>query len=725
MQADRFRIQFKSIRFFLIVALGILWSGQIDNRAEGATLPQDKNARTSQNAKASQEAQINDIDSDPNRPFRTRIQMPEFPRDTRWLNTGGPLRMKDLRGKFVLFDFWTYCCINCIHVLPELKKLEKKYPNELVVIGVHSAKFETEKDSKNITEAILRYEIAHPVINDSDHKIWNSFQVSSWPTMLLVDPDGKAVWMKGGETKFETLDELLKNAIPYYRKKKILDDSPILIDIQANRTKDTPLRFPGKVLADEKNNRLFIADSNHNRIVVCGKDGEVQNIIGSGQIGRKDGGYDQATFDHPQGMALVGETLYVADTENHMLRKVDLAKKVVTTIAGTGVQSSSGFPGLEKVRRGADLPDRWVGPPKTTALNSPWALFVHKNDLFIAMAGPHQIWKMPLDESEIGLYAGNGREDIVDGPLAPKQPYMTGFSSFAQPSGLAADENWLYVADSEGSSIRAVPFDPKKGVKTVVGTASLPINRLFSFGDVDGKRDVVKLQHALGVVHRDGKLYITDTYNNKVKVVDAKTGETRTLAGTGKPGKSDSESTFDEPAGLTLLGDSLYVADTNNHLIRKVNIETGKVSTLIVKGLKPPVKQKAPMPTFVDAKRAKSKPLKVTPKDGKVTINIELKFAKGWKINTLAPQSIYPSNLEGDALPASATEKSISVAKPSNKISIDLVVSKSGTIQLGSYVYFCQSGGEGICKVEEVAFEIPLEVVENAAPEVSVSTTVN
>ena len=93
-------------------------------------------------------------------PFTQRYPAPEFPADLDWLNTSGPLRMQDLRGKFVLLDFWTYCCINCMHILPELKELERAYGNELVVIGVHSAKFDTEKTSQNIAEAILRYEIA-------------------------------------------------------------------------------------------------------------------------------------------------------------------------------------------------------------------------------------------------------------------------------------------------------------------------------------------------------------------------------------------------------------------------------------------------------------------------------------------------------------------------------------------------------------------------------------
>ncbi len=197
------------------------------------------------------------------------------------------------------------------------------------------------------------------------------------------------------------------------------------------------------------------------------------------------------------------------------------------------------------------------------------------------MAGPHQIWRMKLDGTAIGVYAGNGREDIIDGPLAPRRPYQLGFSSFAQPSGLASDGQWLYVADCEGSSIRAVPLDSSKRVRTVVGTAELPRARLFTFGDVDGVPPQVRLQHPLCVAFYRQKLYVADTYNHKIKTVDPASGETRTLAGTGQAGRGDDPAEFNEPAGLSAAGGKLFVADTNNHLIRVIDLDEGnRVSTL-------------------------------------------------------------------------------------------------------------------------------------------------
>ncbi len=659
-------------------------------------------------------------------PFAHRIPTPDFPKDMEWLNTSGPLRMSDLRGKFVLFDFWTYCCINCMHVLPELKKLEKAYPNELVVIGVHSAKFETEQDAENIKEAILRYEIEHPVVNDNQHVIWNAYGVRSWPTILMIDPEGNAVWGRSGEFKFEQIDALLKRALPYYREKGVLDATPLRFDLLAHRQEATPLRFPGKVLADEAGNRLFIADSNHNRIVVTNLAGQLQDIIGSGALGANDGDYEQATFDHPQGMALHGETLYVADTENHLLRKVDLQGKKVTTIAGIGEQSRSGWPGLEKLGPFDPPPERWSGKPAQTALSSPWALWVHEQDLYIAMAGPHQIWKMPLDESEIGPYAGNGREDIVDGPLLPKIPYEEGYASFAQPSGLTSDGQWLYVADSEGSSIRAVPFDPAGEVKTVVGTAHLEFGRLFEFGDVDGQGEAVRLQHVLGVTHHDGKLYLADTYNNKIKELDLASKSVKTIAGHQDETNDPEQKAFDEPAGIAYAGGKLYVADTNHHRIRTIDLSQNyAVATLEIQGLTPPAPVDTPQaPAFVGVERVVTPLAAVKPKDGKISLRVNLELPAGWKINALAPNGYrVEANEDSGPVDRAALGKMTRLQEPSAQFTIELPVTGEGkdSLDVGVTFYYCQEGGEGLCKVGNAAWSVPLEVSAAGQDAVEVS----
>jgi sugar lactone lactonase YvrE/thiol-disulfide isomerase/thioredoxin len=656
-------------------------------------------------------------------PFPRRMAVPDLSGGVDWINTAGPLELKDLRGKFVLLDFWTYCCINCMHILPELKKLEESFPNELVVIGVHSAKFENEEDSKNITEAVLRYEIKHPVVNDAKHAIWDRFGIRSWPTAILIDPEGKAVYGRSGEFKANEFATLLKQAIPYYRKKGTLDETPLRFDLAAEGAADTPLRFPGKVLADEPGERLFIADSNHNRIVIADFEGALVDVIGSGALGTTDGEFSAATFNHPQGMALNGDTLYVADTENHMLRKVDLVKRRVTTIAGDGHQAQA-WPGMVANPAAAAeqaLPARFAGPPRTTELNSPWDLQIHGDDLYIAMAGPHQIWKMPLDESEISIYAGNSREDIVDGPLVPSEPYEAGYASFAQPSGLAADKQWLYVADSEGSSLRAVPFDPSKRVRTVIGTADLPAGRLFAFGDHDGSGRTVRLQHPLGIALNDGTLYIADTYNNKIKAVNLAKKSVRTIVGTGKPGHEDDPASFDEPAGLSVAGNKLYVADTNNHLIRTVDLgDNDRVATFEIRGLSPP--RPATAATVTPASRGQEvriDPISLKPADGLVWLKAALKLPAGYKINPIAPMRYkLTSPASTGPVDRAALGRSTKVDPPAAEFQIELPLAKSEgeeTIEATLDYYYCRDGAEGVCKAGRVTWLVPLTIAATAS----------
>ncbi len=642
-------------------------------------------------------------------PFSRRYQAPALDGNVEWINTAGPIDLRQLRGKFVLLDFWTYCCINCMHILPELKKLEHAYPNEIVVIGVHSAKFENEQDTKNIREAIARYEIEHPVINDARHEIWNKYEVQSWPTLCVIDPEGKLVIRSSGEIDFQTLDSFFKRVMPYYRQNGLIKPSPPPpTGASAGfKSPETPLRFPGKLLADEASDRLYIADSNHNRIVVTQLDGTLVETIGSGQIGANDGSYAEATFDHPQGLALDKHSLYVADTENHLLRKVDLAKKQVTTIAGTGKQAR---PAIDEFIEGAG-PGKLVYRPLKSPLNSPWALWLQGRDLYIAMAGPHQIWKLSLARNQIGPFAGNGREDIVDGAHLPSAPYGVG-SSFAQPSGLTSDGKLLYVADSEGSSIRAVPFNPTLPVQTVVGTSWSPVGRLFLFGDVDGQGQQVRLQHALGVLYHDGLLYVADTYNNKIKIVDPKHATSTTLAGTGEPGAKNDPPQFDEPTGLAYAAGKIYVADTNNHAIRTIDLKhDNKVQTLEIKGLEPPARPKV-KPSFPDAAIVQLDGVKLKPDAGKVKLQVALKLPEGYKINPLAPLR-YLVESTGSTGPINPAALGVltSVEQPAADFTIDLpatATSGSETLRVSLAYYYCQDGSEGVCKVGSVTWNVPL-----------------
>ena len=456
-----------------------------------------------------------------------------------------------------------------MHIFPQLRKLEQKYADELAVIGVHSAKFPNEKYADNVLLAAQRYELKHPIVNDAEFQVWRQYACRAWPTLMFVDPAGKVIGKHEGELPYDAFDDLLGRMIAEFDAKEMIDRRPL--NINPDAVPDTALAFPGKVLAHGPGNRLFIADTNHNRIVITDLDGAVQAVIGSGAEGFADGSYAAAAFNHPQGMELAGDTLYIADTENHAIRRVNLAAGTVDTIAGTGAQGHN--------RQAA-------GPGRQVALSSPWDLAHHEGRLYIAMAGSHQLWRLSLADGVVCPHAGTGGENIDNGPLAT--------ATLAQPSGITLGQDRgghaiLYFADSETSSIRSAGIDPVTGrVATLVGID------LFAFGDRDGVEHHVRLQHPIGIEWHQGALFIADTYNHKIKKVLPLTRSVQTLLGSGAVGRHDGpgkQATFSEPSGLSfaVFADGrpplLYIADTNNHAIRVADPAADAVWTLELTGL--------------------------------------------------------------------------------------------------------------------------------------------
>jgi DNA-binding beta-propeller fold protein YncE len=506
------------------------------------------------------------------------IPAPSLDGAAEWLNVAAPIDLAQLRGKVVLLDFWTYGCINCMHILRDLKTLQERFADELVVIGVHSPKFTNERSAENLKRILIRYEIEHPVANDADHQIWRRYGVQFWPTRVIIDPAGNVVGTALGEGNLEGFANAIRTVIRVFDDPStpLPDGSPatslragrinrarLPLDLERYRHADRPLLYPGKILADRETDRLFIADSNHNRIVVTSLVGRVIDTVGSGLQGDGDGIFSQARFYRPQGLALDPSTplpdgspatslragdglLYVADTGNHQIRVIDFQARTVHTL---------------------DI----------ARLNSPWDLALKTGILIVAMAGPHQIWVIDLLHDQAYPYAGTGEEDRRDGAV--------GEAAFAQPSGLAIDRDTLFVADAESNTIRSVALPPSNLVTTVAG------GNLFDFGDRDGAGDHARLQHPLGVAMYDGRVVIADTYNHKIKMLDPASGEVTTIAGTGQPGHVDgaaSRAQFYEPGGVAVAGHIAYIADTNNHAVRTIDLRSSTVATLTLEGLAPP-----------------------------------------------------------------------------------------------------------------------------------------
>lgn len=532
---------------------------------------------------------------------RPAIKCPDFAKGSDWINSG-PLSLQgQLSGKIVLLDFFTYCCINCQHVLPKLRALEEKYGSDgsggVVVVGVHSAKFSAERETANIAAAVDRYGVKHPVINDEDMSLWNSLGISSWPTLALVGPKGNVLAIWSGERQEEDIDNILAAATDFYAD--ILDHKPLPV-VPASATASvigrnqkqllaSVLRYPGKITVSSDGASLFVADSGNHRIIqVDAATANVTRTFGSGQSGLKDSsrGTD-AEFHTPQGIALYSNdrVLFVADTETHTVRAIDMNTGAVVTIGGNGEQGFDYMGG----RAGTDQP-----------LSSPWDVEVADDYLYVAIAGTHQLWRLPLSsltksEGTVNImalakipwevFSGSGRE-------LEKNSSVGRTAGWAQPSHLSISptQNALFVADSESSSIRTIDVTSSKHpTRTIAGGDGLIPENLFAFGDKEGRGSQAKFQHPLAVCAdlstNGNRVFVADSYNHRIKVVDTDSGVASNFCGSGKPGFKDGteqNAMFWEPAGLAMSpdGSKLYVADTNNSAIRVIDIASRKVSTL-------------------------------------------------------------------------------------------------------------------------------------------------
>jgi hypothetical protein len=439
-----------------------------------------------------------------------------------------------------------------------LGQLEERYSTEVVVIGIHSPKYTAEKDPTGVRAAVERNRIRHPVLNDPEMQVWDSYAVTAWPTLIFISPDGYVIGLHAGEARVDALAAALDPVIEALDAEGGLDRTPLDLSVSLDRRPASELAFPGKVLATP--DRLFVSDSGHNRILIADQQGRVSGVIGSGEEGRDDGQWEAASFRAPQGMALdeTGTTLYIADSENHEVRAAHLGNRTVTTVAGTGQQ-------LQRLLR--------RGPARETSLSSPWDLTFSNGMLFIAMAGTHQVWMLDVAEGTIGVWAGTGHEGIRDGTRET--------AWLAQPMGIASYGDMIFISCAETQAVRAVRRD-EDVVGTVVGQG------LFVWGEVDGPAAAALFQHNQGIAAGADSLFVADTYNNRIRHIDRETSAVATLAGSGIPGLLDGPpqgARFNQPGGLARAGGTLYVADTNNHAIRTIDLDSGHVHTLTLSGV--------------------------------------------------------------------------------------------------------------------------------------------
>lgn len=467
---------------------------------------------------------------------RARVRAPELVGKGGWLNTGGTSpTLADLRGKIVIADFWTFCCVNCLHVLDELRELEERHRETVVIVGVHSPKFVHEAEHQAVVDAVERYGVEHPVLDDPELATWKQYAVRAWPTLVVIDPEGYVVAQHAGEGHAHAIEKLVEELEAEHAAKGTLrrGEGPYV----PPEPVAGELRFPGKAVLLPSGNFL-VSDTTRHSLVELEPDGEsVVRRIGTGGRGFADGSPEQAAFNEPQGLALIGgdaadAAVVVADTVNHALRRVDLATGEVTTLAGTGRQWWQGSP--------------TEGPARGVDLSSPWDVAVFGGLVWIAMAGVHQLWTYDPVAGTVAVAAGTTNEGLVDGPGDE--------AWFAQPSGLAASEDRLWVADSETSALRWV--DREGAVHTAVGTG------LFDFGHRDGEAGQALFQHPLGVTALpDGSVAVCDTYNHALRRYDPESGEVTTLA-----------TDVREPSDAVLVGGDLVVVESARHQLTRLRL---------------------------------------------------------------------------------------------------------------------------------------------------------
>lgn len=576
---------------------------------------------------------------------------------TGWLNVERGLTEEDLKGRIILLDFWTFCCINCIHVIPDLHYLENKFADKLTVIGVHSAKFANEKDKDNIRNAVLRYDIEHPVVNDADFAIWQSFGIRAWPTFVLIGPDGKINEIYSGEGNRNAVEDDIEDLLEEYGDS--INTSALPIDLEKNKAAPTVLKYPGKIEYTDNYDgapALFISDSSNDRVLGTRLDGRIFIEIGSGEQGFKDGDFTSAQLNTPQGILYDNENdvLYIADTNNHSIRKADLKSGKVETVAGTGEQ------GYNRAARNDDA--------MKTKLASPWDLefYPDKNHIAIAMAGTHQLWQYSISDKTVSVIAGNGRESIDDGSLP--------FNSLSQPSGLSALGDKLYFVDSETSSLRV--FEDGE-ITTLIGTG------LFDFGFVDGQQGDALMQHSIGVFADKSGVYIADSYNHSIRRYDPESGILSTIFGNGKTGE------LNEPNDVILTGGKLFVADTNNNQVKIIDVATKKISSLDV----------MPQEKEGDLKISDILPnLKQISQQDIVSgkdIKISIRLPDGYKLNEIAPSWLAAFNADNGKLINKFGYEEL------KKGSITLFQLDAGhKYRLQGTLYYCEDKTGSICLVQ-------------------------
>lgn len=549
-----------------------------------------------------------------------------------WLNAPSGFSLAALRGKVVALDFWTYSRVECVHPAPELEKLQAQYPGKLAVVGVHAPEYDAQKQPERLRQAVIREDVTFPVLSDPDHATWKAYGIKACPAVVFLGPDGREAARLEGPAKTQDIDRLAERLVG--ESKGRLDLKPLELPQERDALAPSPLAYPGKVSVDEAGRRIFVSDSGHNRVIIADLSGRVEKIIGSGQDGVTDGSFSSAALRHPQGTALIGDDLYIADEGNDRVRQADLKRGLVRTMR------------------------------QTFDMAAPRDLAFANDRLFIAAAGFHNVMMLNTHAGTLTHYAGNGREGSEDGALSA--------ASLAQPSGLAAGEGLLFVADSESGAVRSIDLaDP--AVRT----------------------PAKGLSHPLGLAYAAGALYIADAYSGQIKRLDPKTGELEAIAGG-----------FSEPGGLAPFQGGLLVADTGNHRLVKLSLDGKERSELVLKGLRPPPQAPPTMPMPEPAAVTLPEAAVRAGKSARVSLDVTL--PAGYRLHPLAP-FFYGVLQTSGPIRFDPKSRKGALAAPKPPIAVEFTAQEGRSEALLNVAfYYCRADGKGLCRARSVTYTLPI-----------------
>lgn len=468
----------------------------------------------------------------------SRLKVPELPDNLQWFNTDLPIKLEHQVGKVVVLAFWTGSYASCLHLLENFRYLEKKYSSGLTIISIHSPQYPSESKLSHVKNTIQKNKVLHPVINDANCYLLKKYGIKDKPTLILVDAEGFIIGAIRGHANLAQLESVIQKELTIAEKKNIRSYQ------QSSQTQAcsnlTQLYYPGKILATS--NKLYISDSGNNRVLEANLNGRVTRSFGGRRAGLLDGEETDALFNNPQGLEIIDDFLYVADCFNHVIRRINLHTGEVDTVMGNAVVGQADFQGYSN--------------PADAKLNMPWGLENYQGALYISMAGSHQIWKWQLSVNRLIPFRGTGQLKSADG--------LDQVAAFAQPTGLSGGESALFVCDCLSSAIRKINM-PDGYVSTLVGRAA-------EFGDMDGPNYMARLQYPLDLSYDQKRqlLWLCDSYNHKIKYLQLRNNEVQTLEIQG----------LNEPSGMYLYNDILWVANTNAHELVRLDLQQGSLSVV-------------------------------------------------------------------------------------------------------------------------------------------------